>query len=68
MTVKAGQVSTSRNRSRALLVTEIGPAGREGTAEVGPDGRLFITFDDGRPGFAHSDEVTVVDGAPPVTG
>ena len=42
--------------------------GREGTAEVGPDGRLFITFDDGRPGFAHSDEVTVVDGAAPVTG
>ncbi len=42
--------------------------GREGTAEVGPDGRLFVTFDDGRPGFAHSDEVTVVDGAPPVTG
>jgi hypothetical protein len=35
--------------------------GREGTAEVAPDERLFVTFDDGSKIAVHEDEVTVLD-------
>ncbi len=42
--------------------------GRLGTAEVGPDGNLFITFDDGRSVVADSGDVTMLDDSAPVSG
>ena len=37
--------------------------GREGTAEIAPDDRYFVTLDDGPTIAIHADEVTVLDGS-----
>ena len=42
--------------------------GREGTAEVGPDERFFVTLDDGQSIVVHDDDVTLLDAFAPISG
>jgi hypothetical protein len=41
--------------------------GREGTAEIAPDDRFFVTLDDGPTIAVHADGVTVLDDSAPVS-
>jgi hypothetical protein len=42
--------------------------GREGTAEIAPDDRLFVTLDDGPLIAVRADDVTVLEDSAPISG
>ena len=62
------QLRWMRRHYSPITLERLVKAIRSGDWTAVPPRSLVITFDDGRPGFAHFDEVTVVDGAAPVTG